>query len=297
MQAHLRRTRQGQISFLYFSLLFTLIIIAGCSARKPSEHESSPGDLIVLGRENVLDQDFERARAAFNKILQEYPESNLRSEALLSLADSFFASKDYQEAKFQYEKFIQLYPVNPQTPRAIYYLSMCDYRRLAHIDRDQGRAKDSLENFRRLVRQFPDSPLASEVIPKISELEARLARKEYDIGKFHYKNSTYQAAIPRFLGILKKYPKTPSIDATLYYLADAYKREEDYTKAATTLRKLFREHSESEYQRRAKRLYSRLPEIVKKEPIGERVLSKVSMPTVKKVSHKSWLDYLIFWKN
>ena len=297
MQAHLRRTRQGQISFLHFSLLLALLIVVGCSARKPSEHESSPGDLIVLGRENVQDQDFERARAAFNKILQEYPESNLRSEALLSLADSFFASKDYQEAKFQYEKFVQLYPVNPQTPRAIYYLSMCDYRRLAHIDRDQTHAEDSLKNFQKLVHQFPDSPLTPEVIPKISELKARLARKEFNIGKFHYSNSTYQAAIPRFLGILKKYPKTPSVDATLYYLADAYKREEDYTKTADALRKLLREYPESRYLERAKKLYSRLPDIVKKEPMGGRILTKVSMPPEREVSNKSWIDYLMFWKN
>ncbi len=256
------RSLHDRISFLLFPLLCVLLVAAGCSARRAPQDDSSPGDLIVLGRESMRDKNFDQAREAFNKILQEYPESNLRSEALLSLADSFFASKDYQEAKFQYEKFVQLYPVNPQTPRSLYYLSMCDYRRLAHIDRDQTQAEDALKSFRRLVRQFPNSLLVSEAAPKILELEVRLARKEYDIGKFHYNNSTYQAAIPRFLGILKIYPKTPSVDAALYYLADSYRREEEYAKAAAALRKLIREHPKSGYQRWARRLYSRLPQTV-----------------------------------
>ena len=135
-------------------VLASLLVLGGCSARKAPPSASSAGDLIVLGRENMQAQNFERARAAFNRILQEYPESNLRSVALISLADSFYASKEYDEAKFQYDKFVQLYPVNPQTPRAYYFLAMCDYNRLASVDRDQIEAENALANFRRLVRQY-----------------------------------------------------------------------------------------------------------------------------------------------
>ncbi|MEE8110594.1 MAG: tetratricopeptide repeat protein, partial [bacterium] len=63
-------------------ILFPLLLLgAGCSVRKAPETRSSAGELILLGRENMKDRNFERAREAFNRILQEYPESNVRSEA------------------------------------------------------------------------------------------------------------------------------------------------------------------------------------------------------------------------
>lgn len=250
-------------------LLPWLLSAAGCSAQRVPEAQRSPGDLISLGRENMKERNYERAREAFNRILREYPESNLRSEALMSLADSFYASKDFQEAKFQYEKFIQLYPVNPQTPRALFHLAMSDYRRLNTVDRDQALTREALKNFRRLLQQFPRDPQAPEATPKIRELEARLAEKEFYVGRFHYANGNYQSAIPRFLGLLKEFPKTPSADDALYYLADSYTREEDYSQAGKALERLIRDYPDSGYRKRAERLLSRLPKTASPGP-GQR---------------------------
>lgn len=255
----------GRRSVPLLALISLTVLFAsgGCSARKSTKSRSSAGELIVLGRESMKERNFERAREAFNRILREYPESNLRSEALLSLANSFYAAKDFQEAKFQYEKFDQLYPVNPQTPRALYFLGMSDYRRLNKVDRDQSLTRDALNNFRRLVRRFPQSPMVTEARPKIEDLEARLAKKEFSIGKFHHSNANYHSAIPRFLRLLKAFPKSPSVDAALYYLADSYAQEENYDKAGGSLQRLIREHPESRYRRKAERLLRSLPKIAK----------------------------------
>ncbi len=245
-------------------ILFPLLLLgAGCSARKAPQTRSSAGELILLGRENLKDRNFERAREAFNRILLEYPESNVRSEALLSLAESFYADKDYQEAKFQYEKFIQLYPVNPQTPRALYFLAMSDYQELNSVDRDQTQTRGALKNFRRLVRQFPQNAMVSEVRPKIRDLETRLAAKQLYIGRFHYSSSNYQSAIPRFLRLLKEFPKAPAADDALYYLADSYAREENYSKAGQALNRLIRDFPKSPYRRKAERLLRGLPKRAK----------------------------------
>jgi outer membrane protein assembly factor BamD len=243
-------------------LVPVVLFVVGCSARK-APPSSSPGDLIVLGRDRMNQGDFEKARESFNRILQDYPESNLRSEALLSLADTFYESDDYQEAKFQYEKFIQLYPANPQTPRALYFLGMCDYRRILSVDREQTQAQDAYNNFSRLVRQFPQSPLVAEGKPKIQELEIRLSEKQYYIASFYYSQSDYQSAIPRYLGILKRFPKTPSADKALYYLADSYLREDSFTKASASLNRLIKEYPKSSYRKKAEGMLAKLQETLK----------------------------------
>ncbi len=207
--------------------------------------------------------DFEKAREAFNRILQEYPESSLRSEALLSLADSFYESEKYQEAKFQYEKFIQLYPVNPQTPRALYFLGMCDYRRILTLDREQTQAQEAFKNFSRLARQFPQSPLVAEANPKIRELEIRLSEKQYYIASFYYSRAEYQSAIPRYLDILKSFPKTPPADKALYYLANSYLREDSFAKANASLNRLIKEYPKSSYRKKAERMQAELQQTLK----------------------------------
>ena len=48
---------------------------------------------------------YEQAREDFNRILDEYPRSNLNSEARTSLADSYYLAEDLNEAIIRYRQF------------------------------------------------------------------------------------------------------------------------------------------------------------------------------------------------
>jgi outer membrane protein assembly factor BamD len=241
----------GKEALLVGVLFLAVGIGGGCAARQATEKERSAGDLLILGKEDLSARNFERAREAFNRILREYPESHLRSEALLSLADSFYAAKEYQEAKFQYEKFVQLYPVNPQTARAYYFLGMSDFQRLNAIDRDQTLTREALKNFRKLAAQFPGEPHVEEALPKVRILEEKLAQNQYYISEFYYRKGLYHSAIPRLEELLKEFPKTSVADAALYLLGESYRHEESHEKAASAYRRLLADYPSSRYRSRS----------------------------------------------
>ena len=45
------------------------------------------------------------------------------------------------------------------------------------------------------------------------------------MGRFYYKKESYNAAIGRFLGILKSYPDYKSTDEVLYYISLSYREQ------------------------------------------------------------------------
>ncbi len=236
-----------KVGFLLATLLLTGVVIEGCAGRKATEQERSAGELFVLGQDDLKARKFERAREAFNRILQEFPESNLRSEALMSLADSFYNAEQYQEAKFQFEKFVQLYPVNPQTARAYYFLAMSDFERLNSIDRDQTLTREALTNFRKLAAQFPGAPQVQEALPKIHICEENIAQNQYYISDFYFGRKLYHSAIPRLEGLLDEFPETSVSDAALFLLAESYLKEENYEKATEAYQRLLTDYPESRF--------------------------------------------------
>ena len=60
---------------------------------------------------------------------------------------------------------------------------------------------------------------------------------------------------------MKEYPKAPAVAAALYYLADSYRREENFRKAGKALRQLIRYHPKSRNQKKARSLLGKLPKL------------------------------------
>ena len=77
-----------------------------------------------------------------------------------------------------------------------------------------------------------------EAEAQILFLRQRLAEHEFDVAQFYYRKEAYQAAIRRLLNLIQVYPDMSDVDGAFYMLADSYRREENYVKAARVFRTL-----------------------------------------------------------
>ena len=240
-------------------LLLTAFFAAGCISR-PTEN-ASPGELFILGQQDLRSERFEAAREAFKRLLREYPGSKHRREALLNLADSYFKEEQYIEAKEQYHEYVKRYRFSPHTSRAYYHLGMSDYNQIFSFDRDQSLAQAALKSFKELVKHSPKSKFAGQAKEKIREIREILGKSSLFIARFYLRRGQRVSAIPRFREIIKEYRDLPKIRAeAIFYLGESFQLEESYQKAGKTYRTLIIEYPRSPFSQEA---YDRLLELTK----------------------------------
>jgi len=235
-------------------LLAGALLIGGCTVRQADK--SSPGELMLLGQEDLRAERYESARQAFQRLLREYPDSAHRRQALLNLADSYFKGEEYIESRVQYAEYVQLYPVSRETARAYYYLGMSDYNRILEPDQEQSVTRDALKAFQELLRRFPRSEFTAQSKEKVEILRDRLARHHLFIAHFYLTKGKRVSAIPRFQEVIREFGDQPALRAeAMYYLGESYVQEESYKKAGDTFRGLIKEYPDNPLSQRA---YQRL---------------------------------------
>lgn len=96
-----------------------------------------------------------KARSAFNEVINIDPKGNYAGRAELAVADSFFSEGDFEKAGALYKALIG-------DPKKIRLHSTCLYR-LVQIEKKSGNSKEASEYLDKLVKEFPLSFEAQSV--------------------------------------------------------------------------------------------------------------------------------------
>jgi outer membrane protein assembly factor BamD len=119
------------------------------------------------------------------------------------------------------------------------------------VEQDQGLTVKALEQFKRLVKEYPESRYAPDALAKIDIARGRLAQKELWVANYYFNQGNFVAVRQRLQVILKDYPRTLVVPETLFLLAEVNAREGLADEATQTLRRLAEEYSYTEWGRRA----------------------------------------------
>lgn len=190
-----------------FFLLILGASLCGCSLFTPApEMHKSAEELASEGSSAFLAKDYKDALKAYTRLKDWYPFSRYAILAELKIADSHFHLEEYDEAILAYEDFEKMHPRNEAIPYVIYQTGLCWFNQLRTLDRDHTPARKSLNQFNRLVDQFPQSEYAQNAREYIDQCIASLAGHELYIADFYMKTGKYQAALERYKGIVEIYP-------------------------------------------------------------------------------------------
>lgn len=210
-------------------------------------------DLYSDAQMKISRKKYKEAQEAFQQVFDEASDSQLRIRSLLNLGDSFFYDENYEEARFHYQKFLELYPAHEFAVRAQYQLAMCDFLQIKTPARDQTFTKNAISGFEKVINNYPKSPYTEDSKKKLEFARKKLAEHEFLIGKFYYEQKKYQAAIFRFNHLLEKYPNIGFADEILYYLGDSYYQRQSFDHAKAAYSKLVNRYPKSKYIKIAKK--------------------------------------------
>ncbi len=188
---------------------FLLVALAGISLSCASKgREILPyGEAGLYWRASA---DFQRGRYAearekLQALLTQYPGSVLAAEARLGVGRTYFEERYYNEARSEYQKFLQLHPAHERMDEALYHISLASFRQMERVDRDQSMTRRAVQGFQQLLTEVPDTPYAPEARTHLREARRRLAEKELEVGHFYLRREDYAAASGRFTLVLQEY--------------------------------------------------------------------------------------------
>lgn len=241
--------------------LAVALLSGGCaSSSKPDklteELLSTPKEaLFEKGKALVEKKKWETGRKYLSFVFETYPNDPLGREALLLLADSYFkqgGTTGYTEARFRYRDYLNRYPGAPRRDYARYQFAVCYDREHERPDRDQTSTREALEQYRALIREFPDTGYSGGARERIRQLVDLLAEHEFSVGFFYLRKGAVPAALARFTELEQRFPEYRGRDKLFFYSARALERLGRAEEASRYYAQLIEKYPESEWAKKAR---------------------------------------------
>lgn len=221
---------------------------------------SPDNDYIMLqtGTINGIKQNYQEARNQFTSLIENYPKSPYRDEALFQRAQFEIEQGNYQAAVDGLSQLIQGSANSKFLPYA-YMRRASSYYNLRQYDK-------TIADYAAMLRQFPSHPLAQEsllplqdalsIAGRASEFETYLAQFrranpdnkgleaiEFETAKNAFFDEQYPTAVVTLNNFINAYPESSRIQEARYYVAESYYRMKDYTKALPLYELLARDNN------------------------------------------------------
>lgn len=211
--------------------------------------------LYQRGTESIDQKRWMTAREYFRRIIDSYPQSELRPDAKLGIGDSYLGEGTGESlvlAANEFREFLTFYPTNPRADYAQYKLGMVYFKQMRAPQRDQTETREAVREFQTFVERYPNSALRPEVEAKLREARDRVSQSEYQVGVFYYKQRWYPGAIDRLRAVLKNDPEFTFRDGAYYHLAESLVQVKLEADALPLYEKLLAEFQQSEYLEKAR---------------------------------------------
>jgi outer membrane protein assembly factor BamD len=173
---------------------------------------------------------FDVARLDLQTLLNTYPDSQYQMRAKLAVADSWYqegGSAALAQAEQEYKDFITFFPNVPEAAEAQLRVGDIYFKQMDVPDRDFEKGVHAEEEYRNMLKQYPDAPkkLIDDCKQKLREVQEVLASREAELAQFYGTHANWPATIARYQTVIDTYPQYSHMDDVLIGLGDAYEAE------------------------------------------------------------------------
>lgn len=247
---------------LFFIVFIGLFVTLGCSSKEKRPDVFDPEKNLKEAQELIEGYEFDRARRLLVEVKNRDTTGQYAPLAQLKIAESYIEEEDPDRAVEAYREFIRLYPDHPQAPYAQYQIGMIYFKQIKDPERGSAISRKAMEEFERLLREYPRNPYRVEAELRIKQCRYYLAEYEFMVGKFYYKKDSCKAAIGRFEGLIKNFPDSKRLPEAMFLTALCYKKQAETNRAKEYLQRLLSLYPQSPFAEQAK---EELKELVDKD--------------------------------
>ncbi len=234
-------------------LTVLVLVFGGCAWLRPDPTPILPAEeLYQIGENELARSRFEDSRKNFRRIVERHPNSSYAPRARFLMGEAYYREAEFDKAVREFETFMAFYPRHQIADLVQYRLAMSYYDQIKPIEQDQTLAARALDQFKKLVKEYPESRYATDALGKIDICRGRLAQKEVWIAAYYYYNQgNVVGARQRLEKVLREYGRTLVVPEAMFLLAEISFKEGKANEAVALLRRLESEYGYTDFGRRA----------------------------------------------
>jgi outer membrane protein assembly factor BamD len=257
---HAPRTARRLLESVFALALVVFSSRCASGGKKPDkitqELLSTPKEtLFEKGKGLIEKKKYDLGRKYLTFIFETYPNDPLGRESLLMVADAFYrqgGTTGYTEARFRYRDYLNRYPGAPKRDYARYQFAVCYDKEHEKPDRDQTSTREAIDQYRLLLKEFPNSPYTAGANARIHTLIDLLAEHEFGVGYFYMRKGAPGAALSRFASLEERFPEYGARDKLFFYSGAVLERLGRKDEAGRYFSRLLEEFPSSEYAKKAR---------------------------------------------
>lgn len=217
-------------------LVITVVLLEGCSWNKSKPKvepkEASALELYTEAKQALHKGDYMGAIEQFEALETRYPFGRHAQQAQLEMAFAYYKLEEPESTLATLERFIRTYPRHPNIDYAYYLRALANFNRgISFFDRylpldlsrrDPQSMLSSFQDFKDLIKRFPDSRYVADAKQRMVYLRNQLARHELHVADYYMRRKAYLAAVKRAQYVLEHYNGTPAVEDALVIMVKGY---------------------------------------------------------------------------
>ena len=193
--------------FIGISVLIILFVNISCSSS--IETVNLPlEERLAFAIKLYENEDYLDAIKEFESILLQFPASGINDDAIYYLGMSRFKRGEYILGAYEFSRLIKSIPTSEYLTKSQFMLAECYYNLSPNFSLDQRYSKKAIQEFQAFIDFFPLDEKVAEAEAKISELNQKLAKKEFETGRIYEKMEYTTAAIFYYDNVIQIYHDT-----------------------------------------------------------------------------------------
>ncbi|RTY95094.1 outer membrane protein assembly factor BamD [Flavobacterium sp. GT3R68] len=251
--------------------LFTLliaIVLSSCSEYQKAIKSEDVAVKFDMATKQYEKGNYSKAIRLFEQIAPTYRGKPQAEKMFYMFAQSYYKTKQYYLAGYQFESFASGYPKSEKVQEAS-YLGAKSYSMLSPVySLDQTDTNKAIDKLQAFIDTYPNSEYLGEANITVKGLREKLEKKAFENAKEYNKISDYQSAIVALDNFISDYPGTPFKEKALFYKFDSTyqlainsvpsKKADRLNTAKTAHSSLIKFNPNTEYKQKADEMLARI---------------------------------------
>ena len=256
------------------SLLLVVLFLGSCNEYQKALKSEDVAVKFDMASKLYDAGKYSKAIRIFEQIAPAYRGKPQAEKLFYMFSQSYYKTKQYYLAGYQFESFVSGYPKSEKLQEAS-FLGAKSYSMLSPVysldQVDTIKAIDKLQSF---IDNYPNSEYLAEANAIVKVLNEKIEKKVYENAKGYNTISDYKSALVAFDNFIADYPGTPfKEDALFYKLDSAYqlainsvpaKMEDRLNVAKTAYSNLIKFNAETQYIEKAGDMFARIEKDLQK---------------------------------